>query len=1066
MPNPRSLRDQAARDAIVRDLSVNMVVEASAGSGKTESLAKRMAAGIEAGLYTVEHMAAVTFTRKAAAELRGRFQLHLEQAVSQAPTGPIRSRLEEALSRLEHLFAGTFHGFCVRLIQERPVEAGLAPSFSQLEEGEDVRLRQRLWREFVDQERATNSPSYQALLNAGVPATDLDDAFSKVCTFADVAFPSGDASIPDTSAVRQAFEDCWARLLALVPADVSDAPECALIAFIQSVRQSLRVMDLDDPREVAILLQRWEKPPKMTQKYWPGTPAERKALKGQLDAIIEAFVIGTVEPFLKAWREYVYRISLELLVKGRAYVIERRRRALQVNYEDLLQIVAVLLRTRSDVRHALQTKYRWLFVDEFQDTDPLQAEILLLLASDPGTDNNQWTAVPLRHGGLFIVGDPKQSIYRFRRADIDVYQRVRQRILQTGGEVVSLTTSFRSTTALCDWTNESFERILPHETTPQQPAFEGLFPATVQAPGGPAVVTLTSADTVNESSIIAFEARKIAAYIRAEIDAGHRQPGDFLILTRKRRALDRYAAAVEALHLPVEVCGGSTVSESPYVDAFLLLLRVLTDPDDGPAAIGVLRGPLFGLSDVELFSHRQAGGSFLLTAPSPERDLTTTQRALEELWHMYQWTRTLPAGAALDRILERTGLLALAMTHRPGGIEAAALLQTVDQIRMSADRGESLSAGVTLAEDAIGERAIETVPLEPGQSNVVRIMNLHKAKGLEAPVVFLADPLGGVKATVDLRITRDHGAIGYLKLSRPKGEWARETIGHPQDWDAHEEAERAYVEAEEDRLLYVACTRAKELLVVSRWAKDGGRGSRPWAKLGPFLINVPELEIPSVMRTAEAGPFELDGHAMRGAMQLREERHEAVKIASYQITSVTDLSSHGGRRSETAEIGPTTGAAWGTLIHALLEHLTRRPELATEELTAFARWQSRDNEELLNVVPEAIETIARIRTSDFWGEVQRATVRLAEVPFSIQLNDGPTSTILSGVIDLLYRTELGWHVVDYKTDQLSIDELVALYASQCKTYGTYWETITREPMAYAGIYSVRAGRLSPNLWTV
>jgi ATP-dependent helicase/nuclease subunit A len=331
--------------------------------------------------------------------------------------------------------------------------------------------------------------------------------------------------------VRQAFEEFWSRLLALMPPDISEAPGCDLLALLQSVRRSLTVIDLQDPREVATLLQRWEKPPKMTQKYWPGTPAQRKTLKGQLDTVIQPFIVETVAPFLRAWREYVYRISLELLVKGRAYVTARRRRALLLNYEDLLQIVAVLLRTRSDVRRALQTKYRWLFVDEFQDTDPLQAEILLLLASEPASEVNEWTTVPLRQGGLFIVGDPKQSIYRFRRADIDVYQRVRQRILHTGGKVVSLITSFRSTAALCDWTNESFQRILPHEATPQQPAFEGLFPATVRRPSSPAVVTLTSAETVNESQIVLSESAAIAAYIRAEIDAGRRQPGDFLILT-------------------------------------------------------------------------------------------------------------------------------------------------------------------------------------------------------------------------------------------------------------------------------------------------------------------------------------------------------------------------------------------------------------------------------------------------------------------------------------------------------------------------------------------------------
>ncbi|MDK2744406.1 MAG: UvrD-helicase domain-containing protein [Nitrospira sp. BO4] len=1063
MPKSQRLRDQDARDAIVQHLDVNMLIEASAGSGKTESLAMRMAAGISAGIYTVEHMAAVTFTRKAAAELRGRFQLHLERALTKAADPQTRARLDEALSRLEHLFAGTFHAFCAQLIQERPVEAGVSPGFSQLEEGEDARLRQQLWRQFIEEERSSQSPNYEAVLHAGLTPTDLDDALSRLCTFPDVTFPPGEAVVPDAAPLRRAFEDFWGRLSVLVPDDIPDAPDCALLALIQSVRQNLLVMDLQDPREVATLLNRWEKPPTMTQKYWPGTPGERKALKSRLEAMIEPFVTGVVHPFLQAWRQYVYRISLELLLKGRAYVVERRRRALMLNYEDLLQVVAKLLRARSDVRQDLQEKYCWLFVDEFQDTDPLQAEILLLLACEPASEINDWTSVTLRPGGLFIVGDPKQSIYRFRRADIDTYQRVRHRIRTTGGEVVSLTASFRSTGSLCDWTNEVFQRVLPHEATPQQPAFEGLYPASSEAASGPHVVKLTSPATMGESQIVSSEAATIAAYIQAEIDAGRRQPGDFLVLTRKRRALERYAAALEAVNLPVEVSGGSTVSESPYVGVFLLLLRVSSDPDDGPAVIGVLRGPLFGISDVELFSHRQAGGCFLLTAPLPEQALTPVQTALGVLRQMYHWTRTLPAGAALDCILERTGLLALAMTHSPCGAEAAALLQAVDGVRMSTERGDSLATATALLEDAVGERSIETLPLEPGLSNVVRVMNLHKAKGLEAPVVFLADPLGGVKPTVDLRITRDQESIGYLKLTRPKGEWAREVIGLPPGWDAHEAAEQAYVEAEEDRLLYVACTRAKERLIVSRWAKDGGRGSRPWGKLEPFLLQAPELELPSNRRTANGRAFELDVSLARAATHLREERHEAVKKPSYQVASVTAISSPGGMRSESLETGPATGVAWGTLIHALLEQLARQPGLSTHDLTNRARWHSRDNEELLTVVPQAIETIERIRNSDFWREVQSATVRLAEVPFSIKPNDGPTPTILSGVIDLLYRTERGWHVVDYKTDQLSLDELAASYREQCQAYATQWASIVGEPVAYAGLYSIRLVQLSPNL---
>ncbi len=1065
MPKATPLPDQPARDAIVQHLTVNMVVEASAGSGKTESLAKRMAAGIAAGTYTVDHMAAVTFTRKAAAELRGRFQLELEQQVrTRTGNSAARARVEQALSRLEQLFAGTFHAFCAQLIQERPVEAGVAPGFTQLEEHEDLRLRRRLWRQFVEHAHTAGSHDYQEVLEAGLSMADLEDTFTRLCTFADVAFPPGQADRPDPVPTRRRFEAWWAQLAAFVPADIPQGTDCKLLALIRTTRRTLDVGDLHQAQDLAACLRPWETPPVMTQKHWPGTPAERKARKARLDGLIEDCRTTTVAPFLTAWREYLYRIALALLGRGRDSVTRERRRMLALNYEDLLQIVAALLREREDVRRSLQHRYRWLFVDEFQDTDPIQAEILMWLASDSG-GRGPWSTLPLRPGALFIVGDPKQSIYRFRRADIDTYQRVRRQVQDAGGLIVSLTTSFRSTRPLCEWTNQVFQASFPRTATAEQPAFEGVY-AENPAPGSaPPVVTLTVPEAVSETGIPAAEAAIIAAYIRAEVDAGRRQPGDFLVLTRKRRALDRYAAALEARHLPVEVSGASAVSASPSVEALLLLLRLLADPDDGPAAIGVLRGPLFGISDEALFEHRRRGGTFLLTVPEPTNG--PVAEALEHLQTMYRWTRTNPAGAAVERILEHTGLLALAMCRTPGGADAAALLQIVEAIRVSSERGESLAQAVLLAEEIVADGSMETVPLDPGQGNVVRVMNVHKAKGLEAPVVLLADPLGGVAPTVDVRITRtDLEATGSVKLTRPKGDWGRELIGHPAGWDTHEQAELAYVTAEEDRLLYVACTRARELLVVSRWKKDGGRGTRPWAKLDSFLADAPGLSVVMSPSATDRPPAPIAVSADVEAQAAREARHRRIVAPTYGAVTVTGLSTHGGSRSAVpaAEIGPDAGAAWGTLIHRLFEYALWRPEADRERLRQQASWHTREHAELTSLVDQAVATVETLRGSAFWQEVLAAEERHAEVPFCVPVTEENTPLLVTtGVMDLVYRTSQGWHVVDYKTDHLSIAELGVRYGDQLKQYAKHWATLAGKPVWYAGIYAVRQGSLSPNL---
>src|SRR5438034_1839155 len=184
--------DRESRRLIREELLTNLLVEAGAGSGKTQMLAERMAAGVAAGVYDVEHMAAVTFTRKAASELRGRFHLALERERLKVPTDPDRAaRVQAALSNLERFFAGTIHSFCARLLRERPVESGVSPGFTELDEVQDLELRQRSWRDFITSARAAGDTDMMALLQADIRPPDLDSAFGKSCDNEDGEFPAG-----------------------------------------------------------------------------------------------------------------------------------------------------------------------------------------------------------------------------------------------------------------------------------------------------------------------------------------------------------------------------------------------------------------------------------------------------------------------------------------------------------------------------------------------------------------------------------------------------------------------------------------------------------------------------------------------------------------------------------------------------------------------------------------------------------------------------------------------------------------------------------------------------------
>src|SRR5882672_2144425 len=266
------------------------------------------------------------------------------------------------------------------------------------------------------------------------------------------------------------------------------------------------------------------------QYRWADTAAGKKRFKAVITPLHEAFHRDVVEPYLSQWRQYIYRLSVSMLTRAREHAVHERRRLNTLNYGDLLNVTARVLRENAHVRRALQQKYSFLFVDEFQDTDPVQAEIVFLLAADErngksGRGRTDWRKLPLRPGALFVVGDPKQSIYRFRRADIEIYNVVHDRFSDPAtGRVLPLTLNFRSRPKLCQWANKVFETRFPAKPTPHSPRYAPLDPNPEDADQGHArkagaggVFTLThTCDDASE--VLAENADRIARYIRTEVD--------------------------------------------------------------------------------------------------------------------------------------------------------------------------------------------------------------------------------------------------------------------------------------------------------------------------------------------------------------------------------------------------------------------------------------------------------------------------------------------------------------------------------------------------------------------
>jgi ATP-dependent helicase/nuclease subunit A len=1088
--------DEKARAAIEHDMDISMLVEAGAGSGKTTRLARRMVAVVREGRHEIDRLAAITFTRKAAAELRGRFQIELERAAKGEADPDRRRRAEAALARLERLFTGTIHAFCSRMLRERPIEAGVTPDFAEIEDDEDAALRRQAWNDFLAGLHAAGDPRMAALQDVGLAAADLESALQTVCLYPEVEFPAPAVTLPDAGEAMRALKKLLGDLDPFLPKPLHPDTTCPIQKTIRALRREARVTEPGRPAGLAELLVRCEKERKAIQKWWPGGKA--KALEAE--GIYNAFAAGVAAPFLSAWRAHVYHVAMQVLLPAREAVAKARIGAGGLNYQDQLLQAAALLRDNAEVRAFFQDRFRCLFVDEFQDTDPIQAEVILLLsAKDPG--ERDWTKVRPRPGALFVVGDPKQSIYRFRRADIGIYNQVREAIETRGGEIKELTRNFRSVGRICDWANDAFRGVFPGAPTLQRPAFAPL--AADRAAGAPdlcGVRTLTVPTTDGGSQRVArLEAAAIARFIRHAVEGGRTieggsqdlpgprpaRYGDFMILTRRKKNVATYAAALEELSIPCEVGGGGAFLDAGPVASLRGLLQALADPEDAVALVGVLRGPLFGLSDDDLYRHRAAGKPFRIPARGSEAEGRGAEgdaraaAALASLGEWYGWTRTLPLGAATERVLDASGLLAWAAAGEAGQTAAGNLLKAVDRVRAVAEQGGGMAqAAESLAGD-LESKDIEAQPLEPGRRDVVRVMNLHKAKGLEAPVVFLADPLTGQKPRADIRIVRGEGrAEGFFCLARTWGDHGRDVLGVPRGWeDVHEPEELQYVGAEEERLRYVAATRARDLLVVGRYGgKAHGAQTPPWIAFEGFLTGVPELEVPAEVPAPAEGRADLSPRARAAAAEARAARLAAAARPSFAVEAVTAIArmEAGGRpaaaRAEAREEADR-GAAWGTLIHGMLEAAMRSgdglDEAALQRLAAFL---AAEESALRPHIPDAVATVLAVMQSEVWRRARQSPERHLEVPFAVQVPteelrprdpEAPPVTVLQGRVDLAYRVDGGWELVDYKTDAIEGDPApwVEHYAPQVRLYARHWAAIGGEPVLRAGLFFTRPNRL-------
>jgi ATP-dependent exoDNAse (exonuclease V) beta subunit len=839
--------DEESRRLIHDELDATLVVEAAAGTGKTTEMVRRIVRVLAEGRAHVREIVAVTFTEKAAGELKLRLRQQLEQERSESRTREASRRLEDAVHNLEEAHVSTIHGFCADLLRERPVEARVDPLFRVLTDGEARRLfdeafaswfqagleqppegvrrsLRRTSRGFrpgdIDEDgpmerlrkagfdlaewRDFRAPWEREPFDRRTASRGLIDLVHELAEASDGASYAGDNLFLDTAPVRR-----LSRELGRAPATETDADLDSLEA---------RFIDLARDRDF-----------KRARK---GTgPTYRKGTtRAQVLSIRDRLTAALLDFQTRADADLAALLHGELLsCVDRYQVLKARAGAL--DFLDLLLLARDLVRDNADVRRHFQNRFTRLFVDEFQDTDPLQAELLLLLASsDP--DEARWQHVRPVPGKLFIVGDPKQSIYRFRRADVHVYQEVCRQLVDAGATPVELSKSFRSVPNIQRAVNAAFEAVMNGDVESRQARYVPLQASRTDQAGQPSVVVLPVPEPYAQRFIAARAIERslpdaIGAYVhwlvtesrwtvterpnpekRVPLEARH-----ICILFRRFLSYGEdvtrpYVEALDARGVKHLLVGGKAFHDREEIETLRAALTAIEWPDDQLSVFATLRGALFAIGDEELLEyHHRCGGRFHpFRGPEivPE-GLEPIRDALAVLASLHRLRNRRPVAETIGQLMDHTRAH-VGFVLRPGGEQALANVLHVAELarQYELEGGMSFRGFVErLRQAALGDQAAEAPILEES-SDGVRLMTVHKAKGLEFPVVILADITARLTPFDASRFLDAERELCALRI----GGWS------PKELIDNRTLELLREQREGERIAYVASTRARDLLVV------------------------------------------------------------------------------------------------------------------------------------------------------------------------------------------------------------------------------------------------------------
>jgi len=741
-------------------------VSAGAGTGKTSVLVERYVRAVCDRGLDVESILVITYTRKAAGELRTRIRAAL------------RARGRPDLAReLDGAWISTIHGFCNRLLKAHPFAVGLDPRFRELEDAGAAVLRGEAFERALEQFCSTGDPERLRLL-----ATYRADGLRRMLTGVYETLRSAGRELELELGERPSLEEAIARLrseAALLAAD-----EAATPTQRRNSSEALHVVSEHSPPERLVDLSAFQCKGARAASYEQARKAAERAGLEELAA-------------------HDRDLLQELLERFAAEYAASKRRESAVDFEDLQLAARDLLRDNEEIREATGLRFRLVMVDEFQDTNRLQCELIDLVSHPEMTE-------------VFTVGDEFQSIYGFRHADVDVFRERRSQ----ASNLLALRNNYRSRPQVLAAVNYLFSDAFGDEFQPLAASAEFADPVF----GHPVELLVTDKTSYRDSGEHwrLGEARAIATRVRELVDSGAAMAGEIVVLFAAGTDAERYEEALRREGLPTYRATGRGYFGQQQVVDLLAYLRLLHNRYDDVALATVLASPFVGVSnDALVLIRRNAVRRPLFTALErgvPERLPASDERLLRAFLQRYERLVRASVRLGLEALCEQ--ILSehdydLAVLARWDGSRRFANLRKLGRLarEYEAIRGTDLAGFVRFVreQNALGAKELEAVAEEEG-AGAVRLLTIHGAKGLEFKVVVVADAgrdVGGPRGGDEIVALSD-GRFGFRMVHPTRGE-RQPVFGFEEVRDAERDQERA----ERLRLYYVAMTRAIDRLIIS-----------------------------------------------------------------------------------------------------------------------------------------------------------------------------------------------------------------------------------------------------------